>query len=452
MMAIDRPRSSRGDSPRKKKLLVADRYIPNRLASRLDGDIGSSAPLNGNRATVAAQPTSPGGLSVQTASRSNSASTMSCGADGQPELAIACGIRTSRILEFQVPAPAAKNCDMRSQYFNPARSAPCPAQFRRKISTVPNRILDAPGVIDDYYLNLIDWGSKNELAIALDNSVYIWNATTGDVASLCEAPAGNYVSSVKWSGDGYLAIALSGGSVQIWDVEQQTKLRSMGGRSARVGVMAWDKHILSAGGRDGNIWHHDVRVQQHKVAELNGHSAEVCGLAWRSDGLQLASGGNDNVVQIWDCRSSNPQFTKTNHTAAVKALSWCPWQSSLLASGGGSQDKHIHFWNTSTGSRVNSIDTGSQVTSLTWSTEYREIASCHGFPSNNLSIWSYPALTKVFDIEAHDTRVLYATLSPDGQTLATCAADENLKFWKLFEAKARRSAVPTGHQKSMLIR
>jgi WD40 repeat protein len=28
-------------------------------------------------------------------------------------------------------------------------------------------------------------------------------------------------------------------------------------------------------------------------------------------------------------------------------------------------------------------------------------------------------------------------LSPDGQTLATCAADESLKFWKTFEAKPK---------------
>ena len=32
--------------------------------------------------------------------------------------------------------------------------------------------------------------------------------------------------------------------------------------------------------------------------------------------------------------------------------------------------------------------------------------------------------------------MLYSCLSPDGQTLATAAADESLKFWKVFEKKA----------------
>jgi cell division cycle protein 20 (cofactor of APC complex) len=32
-------------------------------------------------------------------------------------------------------------------------------------------------------------------------------------------------------------------------------------------------------------------------------------------------------------------MTKNNHTAAVKAIAWSPWQSSLLATGGGTNDK-----------------------------------------------------------------------------------------------------------------
>jgi len=36
--------------------------------------------------------------------------------------------------------------------------------------------------------------------------------------------------------------------------------------------------------------------------ELLGHTGEVCGLKWRNDGEFLASGGNVNVVNIWDGR------------------------------------------------------------------------------------------------------------------------------------------------------
>lgn len=44
----------------------------------------------------------------------------------------------------------------------------------------------------------------------------------------------------------------------------------------------------------------------------------------------------------------------------MKALAWCPFQSNLLASGGGTADRSIRFWNTITGAHLNAIDTHSQ--------------------------------------------------------------------------------------------
>ncbi|KAG5360904.1 WD repeat-containing protein [Yarrowia sp. B02] len=403
-------------SPKKKKA-VTDRFIPKVVGvTKLD-----ERPESRDTAEKDTEPKKASNSARETIRSSH-----------DKEIADACGISLShRILEFQ-PAPPSRTHDLRSVYNRPVRPAVA-AVNRRKVPTCPERVLDAPGILDDYYLNLLDWSCGNQVAVALEKSVYVWNAETGSVGELLESR--DYISSVKWSADGaYLSVGLGSGEVQIWDVEEQTKLRSMFGQQSRVGVTCWDRHILSSGSRDGHIFNHDVRIAQHKVSEMNHHQGEVCGLDWRSDSSQLASGGNDNTVCIWDARSTVPKFTKTNHKAAVKAVAWCPWQMNLLATGGGTYDKYIHFWNSTTGARVNSIDTGSQVTSIKWSQHYKELVSTHGFPNNNLSIWSYPSCTKIVDVVAHDSRVLHATLSPDGQTLATCASDENLKFWKIFES------------------
>ena len=74
-----------------------------------------------------------------------------------------------------------------------------------------------------------------------------------------------------------------------------------------------------------------------------------------------------------------PVQVLTGHQAAVKvncisvivwvfddssypqALAWCPCQSNLLATGGGSADKCIKFWNTSNGECRQSLDTRSPV-------------------------------------------------------------------------------------------
>ncbi|KAK1306953.1 Protein FIZZY-RELATED 3 [Acorus calamus] len=63
-----------------------------------------------------------------------------------------------------------------------------------------------------------------------------------------------------------------------------------------------------------------------------------------------------------------------DHTAAVKALAWCPFQSNLLASGGGGAT---------------------------------ELARAHAEPA-------------------------HAVESPDGCTVASAAGDETLRFWNIF--------------------
>ena len=44
--------------------------------------------------------------------------------------------------------------------------------------------------------------------------------------------------------------------------------------------------------------------------------------------------------------SNAPVSKFSKHKAAVKAISWSPHQHGLLASGGGTADRKIRFWNT----------------------------------------------------------------------------------------------------------
>lgn len=182
----------------------------------------------------------------------------------------------------------------------------------------------------------------------------------------------------------------------------------------------------------------------------------------------LASGGNDNKVCIWDLRGSTRSRSSTEasensnttlplwkfheHTAAVKALAWDPHVPGLLATGGGTQDKHIRFWNVSNGTMLNELDTGSQVRppsssslpgsyypqvcNLIWSLTSHELVSTHGFsstaPQNQICIWKYPSLNMVASLTGHTNRVLYLAMSPDGETIVTGAGDETLRFWNAF--------------------
>lgn len=175
------------------------------------------------------------------------------------------------------------------------------------------------------------------------------------------------------------------------------------------------------------ILQRDIRTPPLQAERrLQGHRQEVCGLKWSTDHQLLASGGNDNKVGasgpcpaglrlclppqgtarrvlprrgggagrssgasrplppqllVWNHSSLSPVQQYTEHLAAVKAIAWSPHQHGLLASGGGTADRCIRFWNTLTGQPLQCIDTGSQVCNLAWSKHANELVSEYGTPS-----------------------------------------------------------------------
>lgn len=72
-----------------------------------------------------------------------------------------------------------------------------PRKQPRYVNKVPYKVLDAPDLQDDFYLNLVDWGSSNVLGVGLANSVYMWNSQSGRVTKLCELKD-DTVTSVSW--------------------------------------------------------------------------------------------------------------------------------------------------------------------------------------------------------------------------------------------------------------
>ncbi|XP_017770083.1 PREDICTED: fizzy-related protein homolog isoform X2 [Nicrophorus vespilloides] len=314
-----------------------------------------------------------------------------------------------------------------------------PHKATRKISRIPFKVLDAPELQDDFYLNLVDWSVQNVLSVGLGNCVYLWSACTSQVTRLCDLSGdSNAVTSVAWSERGQMvAVGTHHGYVTVWDVAANKQVNKLQGHTARVGALAWNGDVLSSGSRDRIILQRDTRTPPTVIERrLGGHRQEVCGLKWSPDNQYLASGGNDNRLYVWNMQSLSPVQTYTDHLAAVKAIAWSPHHHGLLASGGGTADRCIRFWNTLTGQPMQYVDTGSQVCNLAWSKHSSELVSTHGYSQNQILVWKYPSLTQVAKLTGHSYRVLYLALSPDGEAIVTGAGDETLRFWNVF-SKAR---------------
>ena len=336
----------------------------------------------------------------------------------------------------------------------------------RKIPKTPFRVLDAPNLIDDYYLNLLDWGKENIIAVALSDEIYLWNDTKAKASllmtytnnnSISEDISNNIITSLSWMENGIiLGIGLPDGIIQLWDINKKIKIREIFAHNNRVSCLSWNNNILSSGSKDRYIKNFDIRIKVPEISKIKKHKQEVCSLKYSIEGDLLASGGNDNMAYIWDIRNlknnifnflfnentNNPYEIKPYsinnlHQAAVKAMNWCPWKRHVLGTGGGSKDKSIKIYSCDCNKLIKNINTGSQVCSLIWNEKEKEIISSYGFNKNQIIIWNYEKSKKICELKGHMNRVLYMTKSPDENVSCSGSGDETLRFWKINEDKKR---------------
>jgi hypothetical protein len=88
----------------------------------------------------------------------------------------ACNVSedSSRILAFKhkAPAPPEDHVNQMAGLYNSNLGQCAPRKQYRHIPITQDRILDAPDLVDDYYLNLLDWSSNNTVSARCCATLY----------------------------------------------------------------------------------------------------------------------------------------------------------------------------------------------------------------------------------------------------------------------------------------
>ena len=177
-------------------------------------------------------------------------------------------------------------------------------------------MLAAPGLRDDFYLDLVCWSRLDVIAVGLGSRVRLYRAS--NLKELCDVGIGDAVASLAWSPDGRrLAVGCASGRIALYDVGRGVVVTPANGHRGRVGCLDWRGDVLASGSRDRGVACRDVRVSPRScVARWKAHRQEVCGLRWSPGGDALATGGNTLGAE----RAANDMVTDTGkvfHTAAT---------------------------------------------------------------------------------------------------------------------------------------
>ncbi|KAL5498820.1 hypothetical protein ACEPAH_2175 [Sanghuangporus vaninii] len=369
--------------------------------------------------------------------------------------------------------------------------APLPvASASANLGRAPETCLAAPCLRDDFYSRLADWSKDNLLAVAMSCSIVYRNMQTQSISRIVSLRSDEYVSSTTWNpNSSALGIGFDNGLVRTYNPETKQLVTEYKPHREKdfVGDLSWrDTNVFAVGYQSGQLRQYDIREQRGGKV-LRSHRARVCGVKWNPDGRFLATGGGDGVIACWDSRcgratpivtvynydllppsssdadfSSSPDIERNGaelstltarwrmrrHVSTVKAFAWCPWEPDMLASGGGTKDGTIRFWDVVRGRPKRTvINTHSQITSLHFSQSCREIVSTHGYAfapvitdtvlpaprKHSILVHNYPrgdVVGRLFD--APHGRITHSCLSPDGTKIVTCGSDDSIRIYKVF--------------------
>jgi WD40 repeat protein len=99
---------------------------------------------------------------------------------------------------------------------------------------------------------------------------------------------------------------------------------------------------------------------------LKGHMGAVMSVDFSPDGVHVATGSGDGLVKIWSAVSGHALASMNGHGESVNVVAYSP-RGDLLASGSG--DCFVRIWDPTTHAALHSIETSSEVRSMTFSAD-----------------------------------------------------------------------------------
>lgn len=264
------------------------------------------------------------------------------------------------------------------------------------------------------------------LSGGIDNRSHLWDANLSQKVKSFSDTEGYPAVLYSDNSRRFITSSLSG-KVIVWDADSKKPILLLKGNTSDVLSLALNpaNNNIAGGGEDGRIivWDQSGKI----LINLVGHETGIKAIAYNSSGTLLFSAGSTEV-KIWDGSNFNPMGTIRPASNSVKAVSVsCNLNKVALVTG----DKSVEIWDAEKKVKESDLPpSGHDIVTVEFSPDDQYLAI--GGRDGSLSIVNL--LTKEIAKEipdAHGARLGEMKFTADGSKLVTGGDDGQIKVWNL---------------------
>jgi WD40 repeat protein/serine/threonine protein kinase len=189
-----------------------------------------------------------------------------------------------------------------------------------------------------------------------------------------------------------------------------------------------DSKSIATAGIDAAIRVYNAATHELRMMIPTGQ-IEVNGLAFSSDGMQLASAGDDGYVRVWavDWRAATMRATTRFHAHEPRATNVLFAQNDeLLISAG--HDAVVRLWDPQTGRQLARLE-GHRAAAGAIALHPNGNLLASASSDGDMIIWDLTSRSSVHRIRANSGRLLSVAFSPDGKLVAATSMDRRIQIW-----------------------